>query len=266
MANKFTVPSGQSGRSIDGDVPAHTHVIGDVAGLSEELETQQAGAATMAGDIRAARQEATAAVTTATGAAQVAQAAKSESGDALSKAEQALTAAPKLEAGANISITDNPSTGAKIINATTGGGGEIAYTINNTSPDENGNFNLTAELLNGAPAAHRHAIASIEGLQTALNGKAAADHTHELVSGIQIGNSVISGAARYVAGDNVSFEVAGSTITVNVNAEAAGAAAAVQNLANAGGGVIKLFVGTAAQWEALTKETGVKYLVNIVEA
>ncbi|WP_176013042.1 hypothetical protein [Victivallis sp. Marseille-Q1083] len=289
---KFEVPSGGP-TAGDGTIPAHRHAqsdivnlegalagkaaaehrhaISEVSGLAEDLSAieQSAAAATAAveqsaADIRAARQEATAAVTAATGAAQVAQAAKTESGDALNKAQQALTAAPKLEAGANISISDNAETGAKIISAT--GGGTLDYTVNHTSPDENGNFNLTAELLNAAPAAHQHAVTSITGLSAALSGKADSGHTHELVSGIQIGNSVISGAVQVAPGDNVAFDVVGNTITINVNAAAAGAAAAVQNLATADGTTLKVFVGTAAQWEAFAKVAGVKYQVFIVES
>lgn len=139
------------------------------------------------------------------------------------------------------------------------------YTINNNAADSNGNFSITASELEAAPAVHTHAISDVTGLQTQLDGKSPTNHTHRLVQSLNVGDVSISDAVKLVGGDNVSLETVLNTIYINVNAQAAGAAAAVQNLATADGSTVKVFIGTNAQWTAFTKETGVKYLVYILE-
>jgi hypothetical protein len=139
------------------------------------------------------------------------------------------------------------------------------YTINNNAADNNGNFEITAEGLGAANAQHTHEIVDVTDLQSTLDGKSPTSHTHQLVQSLVVGDQSISNAVKLQAGDNVSLETVLNTININVNAQAAGAAAAVQNLATADGGTVKVFIGTESQWTAFTKETGVKYLVYILE-
>ena len=139
------------------------------------------------------------------------------------------------------------------------------YTINNNHADASGNFTITGAELNAAEIIHQHKISDVTDLQTRLDNKAPIEHTHQMVQKITVGDHTISDTVKLIAGDNVTLEAVLNNIEINVNAQAAGAAAAVQNLATANGSTVKVFLGTLSQWEAFTKESGVKYLVYILE-
>lgn len=139
------------------------------------------------------------------------------------------------------------------------------YTINNNPADASGNFTITGTELNAAEVVHTHKIDDIVDLQAQLDNKAPINHTHQLVQKIIVGDHTVSDTVKLIAGDNVTLEAVLNNIEINVNAQTAGAAAAVQNLATSNGSTVKVFLGTASQWESFVKETGVKYLVYILE-
>lgn len=153
-----------------------------------------------------------------------------------------------------------------------GGGGEgttvvidQVYTINGAAADAQGNFTIDLEDLGGSPLVHTHVVADITGLTDALAAKAALNHTHNLVTGIRIGDTVLTNNIRLVAGNNVEINISGSSIEFQVNATV-DSSSATRNMVNANNNALfKVFVGTAAEWTAFTKESGVKYMVCIVE-
>jgi hypothetical protein len=230
MANlNFNVPSGNA----TGSVPAHTHAINEVSGLAEELTKLET-------DSEATKQQAAA---------------------AQQQAGEAMAAIPKLEAGTNVTFTTNQTTGATVINSL--GGDMQTYTING-QPAVDGNFVLTPEGLGAADETHQHVIADVLGLQEALNEKSPKDHPHQMVSGVTIGAATLTGDVALLAGSNVQLIKTGNQITIAVDPVIAGTAVAVENLATADGTPVKSFIGTEAQWAALTKDAGAQYLVYIV--
>lgn len=154
----------------------------------------------------------------------------------------------------------NPETGLPI-NMTV----EPVYKINNQEADDNGNFTITATGLGAAPAVHTHAITDVTELQTALDGKANTTHTHDMVSGITVGSDILSGSVVLTGGSHVSVTAAGSVITITVTPYIASSAESLIDAANAEAAPIKVFTGTAAEWDAATKDTTVRYLVLLHE-
>ena len=91
----------------------------------------------------------------------------------------------------------------------------VDYTINGEQPDENGNFEVTAESIGAAASSHNHNISAVENLQAELDGKADTTHTHELVSGVVVGGETVSGELTLAASDNMTKRETASTHTKN---------------------------------------------------
>ena len=140
---------------------------------------------------------------------------------------------------------------------------DVNYTINGAEADENGNFAISAEGIGAAESGHRHDIADIEDLQETLNGKSATGHTHELVSGITVDGETISGELTLEAGENLLLSVAGQVLTLTPEPFAADSAESVPDANTENTEPLKVFSGTQAEWDAFTKESGVRYLVFI---
>ena len=142
---------------------------------------------------------------------------------------------------------------------------DVNYTINGNSPDENGNFAISAEGIGAAESGHRHDIADVENLPESLDGKSDTGHTHELVSGITVDGETISGELTLEAGENLLLSVAGQVLTMTPEPFSADSAESVADANAANAEPLKVFSGTQTEWDAFTKETGVRYLVFIRE-
>ena len=163
----------------------------------------------------------------------------------------------------------DPETGAPI---TLGGGGsDVDYTINNQSADANGNFTITAQSINAAVSGHTHEITDVTGLQTVLATKANADHTHTMVTGVQVSGStaVITGPVTLQGTGNINITKSGiSTLQISVTPYATDTVGTMQD-ANASNTVrdIAVFTGTLAEWNTFAQSgsmvTGKRYLVII---
>ena len=139
----------------------------------------------------------------------------------------------------------------------------VDYTINGEPPDENGNFSISAEGIGAAEATHQHDIADVENLQESLAGKSDSGHTHELVSGITVSGETVSGELTLEPSGNLLVSAAGQVLTLTPEPFAADAAASVADANVANPEPLKVFSGTQTEWDAFTKETGVRYLVFI---
>lgn len=139
----------------------------------------------------------------------------------------------------------------------------VDYTINGELPDENGNFNVTAEGISAAESEHRHNIADVENLQESLAGKSDTGHTHELVSGITVDGETVSGELTLEPSGNLLISAAGQVLTLTPEPFAADATASVADANVANTEPLKVFSGTQPEWDTFTKETGVRYLVFI---
>lgn len=107
------------------------------------------------------------------------------------------------------------------------------YTINGVYPDANFHFSVTAEDLGIVPEIHTHGQTIVDGLDTALNGLAASNHTHVMVHTLYATNmateatvvglsvSATSGSATPTA------SISGQTITLNYNTPQTGLAAGI---------------------------------------
>lgn len=152
----------------------------------------------------------------------------------------------------------DPETGEPI----TLGGSEVAYTINNQSADANGNFTITAQSIGAAITGHTHAIADVDGLQTALDGCAVTGHTHTMVRALQVGGSTVTGDVILQGSGNVQLIQNGEVITIRVTPHAVNTTEALTSTDSSS---YKVFIGTEAEWAAFVSGTtaGDKYLVFI---
>lgn len=141
----------------------------------------------------------------------------------------------------------------------------VDYTINGEQPDESGNFEVTAESIGAAESIHNHNISAVENLQTELDGKADAVHTHELVSGVVVGGETVSGELTLAASDNMLISVSGQVVTLMTEPFAEDSAESVSDANAANPDPLKVFSGTRAEWDAFAKESGVRYVVFLHE-
>lgn len=172
-----------------------------------------------------------------------------------------------LEAGENITITDNPTTGAKIITARATDSSDIPWTVNTQTADATGNFNITPALAGAAEAVHEHVMSDITGLADEFAAKAPASHQHQLVSGISVDGVVqdpITTTAIIKGSSHLRASSAGSIISLEALPYEVIMAASIQNAAltteNA-----KMFIGTTAEWEAFTKDAESAYIVALLD-
>ncbi|MDD3155843.1 MAG: hypothetical protein PHS41_13370 [Victivallaceae bacterium] len=141
----------------------------------------------------------------------------------------------------------------------------VDYTINGEQPDENCNFEVTAESIGAAEAQHQHDIAEVENLQAELDGKSGINHTHELVSGVAVGGETVSGELTLAASGNLLLSVSGQVVTLTPEPFAENSTASVVDANTANTEPLKVFSGTRAEWDAFVKESGVRYIVFLHE-
>lgn len=141
----------------------------------------------------------------------------------------------------------------------------VDYTINGEQPDESGNFEVTAESIGAAESIHNHNISAVENLQSELDGKADAVHTHELVSGVVVGGETVSGELTLEPSDNMLISVSGQVVTLMTEPFAEDSAESVSDANTANPEPLKVFSGTLAEWNAFAKESGVRYVVFLHE-
>lgn len=141
----------------------------------------------------------------------------------------------------------------------------IDYKINGEAPDDDGNFEVTAEKIGAAESGHSHLIANIEELQETLDVKANTDHTHELVSGISVGDETISGAVTLEGSDNLLLNATGQLITLTAEPFATDSTEAVEDANTGNAEPLKVFSGTQAEWDTFVKEIDIRYVVFIHE-
>ncbi len=170
-----------------------------------------------------------------------------------------------IEAGENVTFGLNPSNGATIINAAGGGSMGQTYTVNGQQPDENGNFEIDLEGLGGAPVIHTHVIGDVTGLTEALAGKSPTNHTHNYVTGLVAQGTTLAGNVAITGGNNVTVSRVGNAAQIDFDLAAANAAAVMRSLVDANGDAIRVFIGTTAQWMALTKAANEQYLVCLLD-
>ncbi|MGE4300400.1 MAG: hypothetical protein AB7F40_02230 [Victivallaceae bacterium] len=141
----------------------------------------------------------------------------------------------------------------------------VDYTINGEQPDDSGNFEVTAESIGAAESSHNHNISAVENLQSELDGKADAVHTHELVSGVVVGGETVSGELTLEPSDNMLISVSGQVVTLMTEPFAEDSAESVADANAANPEPLKVFSGTRTEWDAFAKESGVRYVVFLHE-
>lgn len=143
-------------------------------------------------------------------------------------------------------------------------GSDMEYTINSQTADENGNFTVTGELVGAANAVHTHDIADINNLQTTLDGKSNTNHTHTMVTGINVNNATVTGNVRLKGVGNVSLSQSEDSISISITPYLTDTTNAIDD-ANSNNDPMRVFVGTNTEWLAFksTMPEGVRYLVLI---
>lgn len=137
------------------------------------------------------------------------------------------------------------------------------FKINGVSPDADGRFDLSLEELNAAHVTHFHDIADVVGLQDAIDSLAPIDHTHDYVTGIELpdGNTVTGNLIVEGSGDLV-VTASGRVVTLTAQAPSVAVTSALLDVSD-GTTQIKTFVGTQAEWDAITPDPAIRYLVYI---
>lgn len=142
---------------------------------------------------------------------------------------------------------------------------EVTYTINGKAADDDGNFSINAEDIGGALENHIHDIDDIDGLGEAIDGKALADHTHDMLKKITVNNTVITDSIALEGSGNIIIDNIGNEISFKGEPFTVDIADKVPNANPESGKEIKLFIGTQEEWDAFTKDSSVDYLVFIID-
>ena len=136
-----------------------------------------------------------------------------------------------------------------------GGGGDasISYTVNGSFPDENGNFTITTDSINAAETVHTHQMSDVVNLTTTLDTKSDVNHTHAMVTSINVNNEELSGNVQLIGERNVEItqEIKNdsqSQITVGITPYTSDTTESIidSNLQNTS---YKFFVGTKSEWD-----------------
>lgn len=138
------------------------------------------------------------------------------------------------------------------------------YTINNLSADETGNFTLTHTSLGAAAEQHTHAISDVTDLQITLDNKSNIDHTHAVVTGIQINESTLTGDIKIEGKGNISVSKVRNNVIISITPFVADIANEIVD-SNTNEEPFQVFVGTEAEYEAFKANMveGKRYLVFI---
>lgn len=188
LATTTALSTGLAGKADTG----HTHVAGDVSGLGTAA-TRDVG--TTAGTVAAGDDTRLSDARTPTAHGHTA-------GDVSGLA-------PVATSGAYGDLTGRPTLGtAAATDATayaTAAQGAKADAAVQSVNGQTGAVTLAAADVGAAPTSHGHAIADVTGLQTALDGKAPASHTH---TASQISDSTATGRAVLTAADAASARTA----------------------------------------------------------
>lgn len=142
---------------------------------------------------------------------------------------------------------------------------ETTYTINGKIADDNGNFTISADDIDGAQADHIHQISQINNLSSELDSKAPSDHTHQMVKSITIGDNILSDSLVFEGSKNVIIENVGNVISIIGEPFVEDIADQIPNANPSITKPIKMFVGTQSEWDSFEKETDVDYVVFIVD-
>lgn len=142
---------------------------------------------------------------------------------------------------------------------------EVTYTINGKAADDDGNFSINAEDIGGALENHIHDIDDIDGLDEAIDGKALAEHTHDMLKKITVNNTVITDSIALEGSGNIIIDNIGNVISFKGEPFTVDIADKVPNANPDNEKEIKLFIGTQEEWNAFTKDSSVDYLVFIVD-
>jgi hypothetical protein len=149
----------------------------------------------------------------------------------------------------------------------TTGGAEIQWKINDQSADENGNFNITPEMVGAAPSDHGHIMADIDGLAEEFASKSPVGHSHDLVSGIAVEGveqSPITSTAIVKGSSHLLVTADGNTINLQALPYSLIMSESLKNIAN-GTDDVKMFIGTTVEWEAFVKDPAIQYMVMLTD-
>lgn len=132
------------------------------------------------------------------------------------------------------------------------GGTFLAYTVNGQGPDSTGNFQIGLGLEAGQIAAaaqqHTHDIQDINGLQSALDNKSDVDHSHTMVTGINVNNNVLNGEVKLVGERNVEIKQDENSINIGITPYTSDTTRTIQD-SNSSSVNYKVFVGTQQEWD-----------------
>jgi hypothetical protein len=144
-----------------------------------------------------------------------------------------------------------------------GSGGSINYTVNGNPPDENGNFEVNVSTTGAALAGHTHTFGEISDFETLSNDYSDVNHTHDLVTGVKVGNTVLTENVAIAAGNNVKITESAGKVKIDAVPYTY---TTTQQIVDSGsqGGNVKIFTGTQSEWDNLTKDPSVTYIAMII--
>ena len=164
-----------------------------------------------------------------------------------------------------ISEVDGLETRLQQIASGASGGDSIMYTVNGQLADDTGNFTVDADTIGAAKTQHAHSIANVSELQTALDAKANANHTHNMVTGITVNNQTLTGNVEIEGSESIQVQQNDSNINISVIPCKVDCANSIVDANESVNKRYQIFVGTDAEWNEF-KETindNTNYLVFI---
>lgn len=200
----------------------HTHEISDVTGLQEALDDK-------------ADDEHTHAIADVTGL------------------QNALD--DKANDGHEHEITDVKNLKKRLddmASAIAGGGGSgggdstVPYTVNGTFADENGNFTVDPAVIGAAEVEHTHEISEVVNLTETLANKAAIDHTHTMVSSLDVNGNALTGDVQLKGSGNVRITQVSNTIDVSITPYLSDTTDTIREMST--NTQYKVFIGTEHEW------------------
>lgn len=105
----------------------------------------------------------------------------------------------------------------------------------------------------------------LHGLGEAINDKALANHTHDMLKKITVNNTEITDSLVLEGSGNIIIDNIGNVIQFKGEPFTVDIADKIPNANPLNEKEIKLFIGTQNEWDTFTKDSSVDYLVFIID-
>ena len=109
---------------------------------------------------------------------------------------------------------------------------------------------------------HTHKLSDISGLETTLTSKSDVGHTHDMVTGLQVNDTLLTGFIQISGANNVVVSQSNNNIDIKLTPYTTDITESLLDLNN---NEYKIFVGTQMEWDEIKDSlpNNTQYLVFI---